>query len=84
MNFKAIGKKNQHVALVVLQNLYEFMNNLLLPFVVGERVYVCSPGCPETQFVDYTSLKLRDPSASVSQVLGLNSCAQFTIQFIHG
>jgi hypothetical protein len=33
-----------------------------------------SSGCPETYFVDQASLKLRDPRACTSQVLGLKVC----------
>jgi hypothetical protein len=37
-------------------------------------VSLCSPGCPGTHSVDQLSLKLRDPPASASQVLGLLVC----------
>jgi hypothetical protein len=37
--------------------------------------FLCSPGCPGTQFVDQAGLKLRNPPASASQVLGLKVCA---------
>jgi hypothetical protein len=42
-----------------------------------DRVSLCSPGCPETHFVDQAGLELRNPpaSASASQVLGLKACA---------
>jgi hypothetical protein len=36
---------------------------------------VCSSGCPGTHFVDQAGLKLRNPPASASQVLGLKACA---------
>jgi hypothetical protein len=36
---------------------------------------LCSPGCPSTHFVDQVCPKLRNPPASVSQVLGLKACA---------
>jgi hypothetical protein len=39
--------------------------------VFQDRVSLCSPGCPGTHFVDHAGLKLRNPPASVSQVLGL-------------
>jgi hypothetical protein len=39
------------------------------------RVSLCSPGCPGTHSVDQASLKLRNPPASASQVLGLKACA---------
>ena len=40
-----------------------------------DRVSLCSPGCPRTHFVDQADLKLRNPPASTSQVLGLKACA---------
>jgi hypothetical protein len=40
-----------------------------------DRVSLCSPGCPETHSVDQAGLKLRNPPASASQVLGLKACA---------
>jgi hypothetical protein len=42
--------------------------------VFPDRV-LCSPGCPGTYFVDQAGLKLRNPLASASQVLGLKVCA---------
>jgi hypothetical protein len=45
-------------------------------FAFQVRVSLCSPGCPETHFVDQADLKLnRDPPASAFQVLGLKVCA---------
>jgi biotin carboxylase len=38
-------------------------------------VSLYSPGCPGTHFVDQAGLKLRNPPASASQVLGLKMCA---------
>jgi hypothetical protein len=43
--------------------------------VFQDRVSLCNPGCPETHSVDQAGLKLRNPSASASQVLGLKACA---------
>jgi hypothetical protein len=40
-----------------------------------DSVSLCSPGCPGTHSVDQAGLKLRNPPASASQVLGLNVCA---------
>jgi hypothetical protein len=40
-----------------------------------ETVSLCSPGCPGTHFIDQAGLKLRNPPASASQVLGLKACA---------
>jgi hypothetical protein len=36
---------------------------------------LCNPGCPGTHSVDQAGLKLRNPSASASQVMGLKACA---------
>jgi hypothetical protein len=46
--------------------------------VFWDRVSVCSPGCPGTHSVDQAGLKLRNPPASASQVLGLKACATMT------
>jgi hypothetical protein len=40
-----------------------------------DRVSLCSPGSPGTRAVDQAGLKLRNPPASASQVLGLKACA---------
>jgi hypothetical protein len=40
-------------------------------FVFRNGVSLCSLGCPGTHFVDQAGLELRNPPASVSQVLGL-------------
>jgi hypothetical protein len=39
-----------------------------------DRVSLYSPGCPGTHFVDQAGLKLRNPPASASRVLGLKAC----------
>ena len=44
-------------------------------FVFSRQVSLCSPGCPGTHSVDQAGLKLRNPPASVSRVLGLKVCA---------
>jgi hypothetical protein len=44
-------------------------------FVFRDRVSLYTPGCPGTNFVDQTGLELRNPPASVSQVLGFKACA---------
>jgi hypothetical protein len=41
----------------------------------GDRVSLCSPGCPGTHSVDQAGLELRNPPASASRVLGLKACA---------
>jgi hypothetical protein len=40
-----------------------------------DRVSLYSPGCPGTHSVDQAGLKLRNPPASASWVLGLKACA---------
>jgi hypothetical protein len=39
-----------------------------------DRVFLYSPGCPGTHFVDQVGLKLRNLPASASQGLGLKAC----------
>ena len=39
-----------------------------------DRVSLYSPGCPGTRSVDQAVLKLRNPPASASEVLGLKAC----------
>jgi hypothetical protein len=46
----------------------------LFVLVFRDRVSLCSPGCPGTYSVDQAGLKLRNPPASASQVLGLKAC----------
>jgi len=48
---------------------------LFIYLVFRDRVFLCSPGCPGTHFVDEAGLELRNPTASASQVLGLKACA---------
>jgi hypothetical protein len=43
--------------------------------VFQDRVSLYGPGYPGTHFVDQAGLKLRNPPASASQVLGLKACA---------
>ena len=38
-------------------------------------VSLCSPGCPGTHSAEQAGLKLRNPPAFASQVLGLKVCA---------
>jgi hypothetical protein len=47
-------------------------------FVFRDRVSLHSPGCPGTHSVDQAGLKLRNPPASASRVLGLKVCATMT------
>ena len=46
----------------------------------GDRVSLCSPGCPGTHSVDQAGLELKNLPASTSQVLGLKACATTTWQ----
>ena len=39
-----------------------------------DRLSLCTLGCPGTHSVDQADLKLRNPPASASQVLGLKVC----------
>jgi hypothetical protein len=51
--------------------------------VFRDRVFLCSPGCPGTHFVDQAGLELRHPPASASQVLGLKAWATTPVLFIY-
>jgi hypothetical protein len=53
-----------------LPTIYIFVLFCFLFFVFQDRVSLCSPGCPGTQFVDQAGLELRNPPASASGVLG--------------
>jgi hypothetical protein len=44
-------------------------------FFFKDRVSLYILGCPGTHFVDQAGLELRNPAASVSQVLELKACA---------
>ncbi|GAB1302668.1 NADH dehydrogenase [Apodemus speciosus] len=46
--------------------------------VYAKGVSLCSPGCPGTYSVDQAGLKLRNPPASASRVLGLKTCTTTT------
>jgi hypothetical protein len=48
--------------------------------VFPDRVSLCNPGCPGAHSIDQAGLKLRDPLASASQVLGLK---EFTTNTWH-
>jgi hypothetical protein len=48
---------------------------LVLVLVFRDRVFLYSPGCPGTHFVDQAGLELRNPPASASQVLVLKESA---------
>jgi hypothetical protein len=43
-------------------------------FVFRDRVSLCCSGCSGTHSVDQAGLRLRDPPAFASQVLGLKVC----------
>jgi hypothetical protein len=51
--------------------------------IVRLLVSLCSPGCPGTYSVEQAGLKLRDPPASASQVVGLKACATTAQLGIH-
>ncbi|GAB1301827.1 Metallophosphoesterase 1 [Apodemus speciosus] len=64
------------------QRMFRHGSQVQLMVVIGNhdvgfhyQVSLCSPGCPGTQSVDQAGLKLRNPPASASQVLGLKACA---------
>jgi hypothetical protein len=43
-------------------------------FVFQDRVSLCGPGCPRTCSVSQAGLKLKNPLASASWMLGLKAC----------
>jgi hypothetical protein len=47
---------------------------LFVCFVLRDRVFLRSPGCPGTHSVDQAGLELRDPPASASSLLELKAC----------
>jgi hypothetical protein len=53
-------------------------------FDFWDKIFLCSPGCPETHSIDQVGLELRDlpasASASASRVLGSKACATTTWQ----
>jgi hypothetical protein len=55
--------------------LFCFLFLFLFVCLFQDRVSLCSPGCPETHFVDHAGLELRNLPASASWVLGLKACA---------
>ena len=57
------------------KNLQSYFFIFYLFIYFGDRVSLCSPGCPGTHFVDQGGLELRNPPASASRVLGIKACA---------
>jgi hypothetical protein len=57
----------------ILRNFLSFFFFFCFLFF-RDRVSLFSPGCPGTHFVDQAGLKLRNPPASASQMLGLKAC----------
>jgi hypothetical protein len=55
--------------------VFVFLFVVVVVFVFQDSVSLYIPDCPETHFVDQAGLKLRNPPASVSLVLGLKACA---------
>ncbi|GAB1288398.1 Aquaporin-7 [Apodemus speciosus] len=67
----APGSVLETIRSVLQRNMVrEFLAEFLSTYVMM-GVSLCSPGCPGTHSVDQPGLKLRDPPASASQVLGL-------------
>jgi hypothetical protein len=60
---------NDHTRLNIT---FVFVKSFLFCFVFSRQG---SPGCPGTHSVDQAGLKLRNPPASASQVLGLKAYA---------
>jgi hypothetical protein len=58
-----------------MEVIFSFFFFFFFFLVYLDRVFLCSPGCPETHSVDQAGLELRNLLASASQVLGLKACA---------
>jgi hypothetical protein len=76
--FKTSGFKDttcpcRESTIFILHFLFLLFSFCLILF--QDRVSLCSSGCPGTHSVDQAGLELRNPPASVSQVLGLKACA---------
>jgi hypothetical protein len=54
---------------------HRHMTGTVCLFVFRDRISLCSPGCTGTHSVDQAGLKLKNPPASASQVLGSKACA---------
>jgi hypothetical protein len=52
---------------------------LFVCLFIGDRISLCSPGCPDPHSVDEAGLKLRDPPASASLLLGLKVWATIPV-----
>jgi hypothetical protein len=71
--------------------LFLFIIVIIIILVFGDRASLYNSGCLGTHSVDQGGLKLRDPPASASQVLGLKACTTtpsfndhfLVISFIH-
>ena len=60
-------------AVVVVFGFVLFFGFFLFVCLFWDRVSLYSPDCPGTYFVDQAGLKLRNPPASASRVLGLKA-----------
>jgi hypothetical protein len=63
---------------ILVQQMFHLLRYLVslaivFCFISLDRVSLSSSGCPETHSVDQAGLKLRDPLASASRVLGLKA-----------
>jgi hypothetical protein len=69
----SVEGKDKHVCFFTI--VTGFFVVVVVVFVFRDRVSLYSPGCPGPHFVDQAGLKLRNPPASASRVLGLKVCA---------
>jgi hypothetical protein len=72
-NFLLFALSYSNVLIFVVY--YLFVCLFVCLFVFGDRVSLCSPGCPGTHSADQAGLELRNPPASAFRVLGLKACA---------
>jgi len=70
----------KHICCCCLE--FFFFNLFYLFIYFQDRVSLCDPGGPRGHSVDQVGLKLRNPPASASWVLGLKSCAP-SVQLNH-
>jgi hypothetical protein len=59
------------VCIYIYIRVYAYICVHVCIHVYTHRIFLCGPGCSETHSIDQAGLDLRDPLASVSQVLGI-------------
>ena len=80
LGFLKEKKKLSCIFFFFFSSLSSFFVLCFLFFVFWDKVFLYSPGCPGTHFVDRAGLELRNPPASAFWVLGLKACT--TMSFL--